>query len=165
MQLYTICCIFSLLDFLFNLITVETQSFGESALGGIIVRDHGVPSQSQAHQPPRPHSRPIGTMMGPPAAPSTSRPLSRTHQGQPMHALPPRPVTPPAAVTPPPPHAAALQRSPQSQAPFSPHYRPGSPSSVRPGLLPPQKHILPATPQNLASMSPEQVTVASVLYS
>ncbi|XP_067945739.1 AT-rich interactive domain-containing protein 2-like [Watersipora subatra] len=124
------------IDFLANLVTVETQSFGESALGGVIVRDHRI---AQTGQPPRP----VGTVMGPPATPFTPRPVLKPQAmpGQPpMQAT--RPQTPPAA-------------SPVGQPATPQHIAPNRPMLSR---TPSHRTILPATPQNLASMSPEVVS-------
>lgn len=129
-------------DFLANLITVETQSFGELALGGIIVLDNRItpnahPSNaSQAGQ----LSRPVGTMMGPPAAPYSNRPLSRPPPGTPQ-SVAPLPSGPSGSLT-----------SPMSIPPMDTNQR-----QVKCGMSPSQKPILAATPQNLAAMSPEQV--------
>lgn len=156
---YIFICMFILTDFLTDLITVETKSFGESALGGIIVRDHSIHAA-----PPHPHHR-GGPMVGPPTGTPTSQ---RQLMGPPA---PPFSAQPPSV------------RPPHHMIPVG-HMRPGAPGTpirLPPGA-PPQayRHLLPkpgtpgpppgaimrgarptqfpaATPQNLASMNPEQV--------
>lgn len=149
------------LDFLVDLITVETQSFGESALGGIKVTEYRPPRMPQ----PRPHlSAPSRPVMGPPATPSG---VPQQHYQSPRAAGPPPPV--PAGMT------LMMQRQRAPLIPGGNVSRPNivSMASAQPspyraiqpkppsGLMPQQQKssLLAATPENLATMNPEQVSL------
>lgn len=113
---------------------------------------------SRVHQvPPQHHMRPAGAVMGPPATPGMPVPV-------------PRPGTP--NIMPRPNQSSAQPARPTPATPMQSTASPGSVSQYRTiqpkptsGLAgPPHKSpLLPATPQNLALMNPEQVSFASAI--
>lgn len=147
-------------DFLTDLITVETSSFGESAVRGIAVKDFGMPAAPQARAAPgQPAGHPGGSqreLMGPPAPPfsaldSRQAPV-RPHMIPPHHQRPGMiPGTP-----------AGIRMAGHSSAPppppgyknVLPKPMPGVGGPMRTARPPPLKA---ATPQNLSKMNPETV--------
>lgn len=149
---------------------METKSFGENALGGIVVKDNSI------HAPPHPHHRagpmpggpPPGTptphqrqLMGPPAAPysaqSPARPPPHMMPSSAAHPIRPgapgTPIRLPPGAAPPQGYRHLLPKP--GTPPSSAAAPPGGPGIMR-GARPQQ--FLAATPQNLATMNPEQVS-------